>query len=71
MKLTAPMDEAGHVWHERIYSSIYSSRRIMCCMNCGFIKNPDRPNKPCPGPVGVELGTSRNALDKEREEPRE
>ena len=37
--------------------------RIMCCMNCGFIKNPDKPNKPCPGPIGVEL---RDALEKER-----
>ena len=62
MKLTAPMDEAGHVWHERIYSSM----RIMCCMNCGFIKNPEKPNKQCPGPIGVELRARRNALDKER-----
>jgi hypothetical protein len=43
----------GHVWHERIFSSM----KIKCCMNCGFIKNEDQPNKPCPGPVFVGLRT--------------
>ena len=44
-------NENGHVWHERIYGSM----QIKCCMNCGFIKNEQQPNKPCPGPVVVGL----------------
>ena len=58
MKLQPPADETGHVWHEKVYSSM----RILCCMNCGFIKNEEKPNKPCPGPIGVSL---RSALSKE------
>lgn len=43
--------ENGHIWHERIFSSM----QIKCCMNCGFIKNENKPNKPCPGQIGVSL----------------
>jgi len=43
----------GHVWHEKIFSSM----KLKCCMNCGFVKNEDQPNKPCPGPVCVGLRT--------------
>jgi len=43
--------ENGHVWHDRVFSSM----KIKCCMNCGFIKNEDQMNKPCPGPIGVGL----------------
>jgi hypothetical protein len=45
------MSEDGHIWHERIFSSM----KINCCMNCGFIKNEGKPNKQCPGPIGVSL----------------
>lgn len=46
----------GHIWHEKVFSSM----RIRCCMNCGFILNENQPNKPCPGPikVGPRLGTA-------------
>jgi len=44
-------EDNGHIWHERVFASM----QIRCCMNCGFIKNEDQPNKPCPGPIGVEL----------------
>lgn len=40
-----------HIWHDKIFSSM----KLKCCMNCGFIKNDDKPNKLCPGPIGVEL----------------
>ena len=43
--------DGGHIWHDKVFSSM----KIKCCMNCGFIKNGDRPNKPCPGPIHVEL----------------
>jgi len=43
--------ENGHIWHEKIFSSM----AIKCCMNCGFIKNENQPNAPCPGPIGVEV----------------
>jgi len=49
--------ENGHVWHDRVFSSM----KIKCCMNCGFIKNEDQMNKPCPGPIGAGL--------RERQEP--
>lgn len=45
------VDDNGHIWHERVFASM----QIRCCMNCGFIKNEDKPNKPCPGPIGVSL----------------
>lgn len=45
------LEEDGHFWHPRIFGSM----KIKCCMNCGFIKNEDQPNKPCPGLVRVEL----------------
>lgn len=51
MGLPAPKDDTGHIWHERVYASM----KLLVCMNCGFIKNPDKPNKPCPGPIRVEL----------------
>lgn len=47
-------DDGGHVWHEKVFSSM----KINCCMNCGFIKNEDQPNKPCPGPIRVGLRTA-------------
>lgn len=47
-------NENGHVWHEKIFSSM----QIKCCMNCGFIRNEKQPNKPCPGPIGVGLRTA-------------
>lgn len=43
--------EDGHIWHERVFSSM----KLKCCMNCGFVKNEDQPNQPCPGPVYVGL----------------
>lgn len=61
MKLQPPTDDTGHIWHEKVYSSM----RIMCCMNCGFIKNEGKTNKPCPGPIGVSLRSGRSALSKE------
>ena len=51
--------ENGHVWHDRVFSSM----KIKCCMNCGFIKNEDQPNKPCPGPIGVEPRAALKGAD--------
>lgn len=42
----------GHVWHDRTFASM----NLRCCVNCGFIKNED---KPCPGPIGVTLDELR------------
>ncbi len=53
-----PVNEDGHIWHEKVFSSM----KIKCCMNCGFIKNEDQPNKPCPGPIGVGLRESAPAI---------
>jgi len=47
----ASLEENGHVWHERVFASM----KVKCCVNCGFIKNYDKPNKPCPGPVSVSV----------------
>lgn len=52
-----------HVWHERIFGSMQNK----CCMNCGFILNNDKPNKPCPGPISVKL--RRPNLKEETSEP--
>ncbi len=49
LAFVTPTDDAGHIWHEKVYSSMH----LLCCMNCGFVKNLDQPNKPCPGPVYV------------------
>lgn len=46
-----PKDDQGHVWHEKVFASMH----LLCCMNCGFIKNPNKPNAKCPGPVAVEV----------------
>lgn len=40
-----------HLWHEKIFDSM----KINCCMRCGFIKNENKPNKPCLGWVRVGL----------------
>lgn len=48
--LTVPQDEQGHIWHQKVFNSM----KILCCMNCGFIRNEHKPNRPCPGPVRVE-----------------
>ena len=47
-------EDDGHVWHDRVFESM----NVRCCMNCGFIKNEHKPNKPCPGPIGVTLRDS-------------
>jgi rubrerythrin len=44
-------EDGGHEWHERVFASM----KLRVCMNCGFILNEDKPNKPCPGVVRVEL----------------
>lgn len=41
-----------HRWHTRL--------NLICCRDCGFVMNMDRPNKPCKGPVKVGL---REMLD--------
>ncbi|KEA07179.1 hypothetical protein [Rhizobium rhizogenes] len=46
-----PKEDNGHLWHERVFSSM----QLKCCMMCGFIKNEDQPNKACPGFVAVEV----------------
>ena len=51
MSEPAPKDDQGHVWHEKVFASMH----LLCCMNCGFIKNPNKPNAKRPGPVAVEV----------------
>lgn len=40
-----------HAWFQRF--------GLTCCKLCGIVKRRDGANKPCPGPVRVELRQSR------------